>query len=299
MDVKVYHAYQSDSELHLPLGRFAPRLVQTVDRFEEYLQMHAPNSKGAVLEHLRRLTQREIEGAQQMRRDADIAFLSGLSQLGSEYADLVRCHASLLIHLVGVDASAWQSENEVVLSQVRFIRARYLPNTLKALALVEVLDRDVAISHMKRFLDESVGRLPVRDGGPTTLRELRTRQIDFNLQEAGMDWTVAVMDEGQYINKVTRCRIRDVLLEHGEPELMDVVACYPDFAMFAHSNLDLVLTRTQTLMSGGAFCDSCYHDRRTVKPFSHPPLRVFETLEESVPLDRSSEVAETRGTAAQ
>ena len=84
-----------------------------------------------------------------------------------------------------------------------------------------------------------------------------------------MDWIQHVIGPHQYVNKVTRCRIHEVLSTY-DPELMDVVACYPDFAMFRHTNPHFALTRTCTLMNGGSCCDTCYHDDRYVKPFNHP-----------------------------
>ena len=70
------------------------------------------------------------------------------------------------------------------------------------------------------------------------------------------------------------------MLSSYDPELMEVVACYPDFAMFRHTNPHFVLTRTGTLMSGGSCCDTCYHDDRYIEPFAHP-TGLFETLNES------------------
>ena len=93
-----------------------------------------------------------------------------------------------------------------------------------------------------------------------------------------MNWVSAILGEHQYANKVTKCRIHDVLSAYGDDELMEVVACYPDFAMFRKTNNSFCLTRTQTLMNDGEWCDTCYHDERYVKTFAHPDRSFFGAL---------------------
>ena len=178
-----------------------------------------------------------------------------------------------------MDQTCLLKEEPAELSQQRFIRVRYLPNFLRLKALVEVVGRDHAIDLMKKYLDWAIGLSPKHPNPPASLTELREAQIRFNLNEAGMDWTSAVLGEHQYLNKVTVCRIQKVLAAYGDPELMDVVACYPDFAMFQNVDENFVLTRTQTLMNGGSCCDTCYHDTRHIVGFEHPPLAVYDGLD--------------------
>jgi L-2-amino-thiazoline-4-carboxylic acid hydrolase len=89
------------------------------------------------------------------------------------------------------------------------------------------------------------------------------------------------MSEHQYLNKVTVCRIQKILSECGDSELVDVVVCYPNFAMFRKTNESFRLTRMQLLMNGGCCCATCYHDVRFVRDFEFPLLDVFASLLES------------------
>lgn len=74
------------------------------------------------------------------------------------------------------------------------------------------------------------------------------------------------------------CRVQKVLSEYGDSQLTEVVACYPDFAMFRKANESFRLTRTQILMNGGCCCDTCYHDVRHIQDFEHPALDIFTSL---------------------
>ena len=278
MQIKTYKAYKQDGQLELPLSALAPRLIQTIDRFAEYIEEHVPQCSSSILKDLESRSFAEASIDRSVLRCSGVRGLCSCSNLYRSMPSLVFAHVGLLQVLLGVPGSAWVQEEPALVMQSAFIRARYRPNYLKLLALLEWQPRDRAISLMKGFLDWSIEQLPVRAHGPQHLSALREQQVEFNLQEGGMDWTAVILGDHQYLNKVTRCRIRDVLLESGDPELLEVVACYPDFAMFRHTNPHFMLTRTQTLLSGADCCDSCYHDDRYVPAFRHPPLRVFETL---------------------
>jgi|GEM_PF-1313430 len=278
MKVQTYKAYTPDGRLDLPLATLAPRFIQSIDRFKEYLLARIPQRCASILDSLIAHTS-EWTPAQNRASDSSIRDqLAKQSGLRQQEPTLVRSHLALLLGLMDVDDAAWIQTQPTSVLQSHFIRSRYLPNYLKLLALTDRLPREDAIELMKAFLDWSIEQMPVREGGPENLTALRELQVAFNLHEEGMNWTSAVLGEHQYLNKVTRCRIRDVLIQQGDSELMDVVACYPDFAMFRHTNPSFVLTRTQTLMSGGDCCDSCYHDSRYVEAFQHPSSSVFGDL---------------------
>jgi hypothetical protein len=57
---------------------------------------------------------------------------------------------------------------------------------------------------------------------------------------------------------VTRCRYAEMYRELGLPELGAILSCGRDFALCGGFNPDIRLTRTQTIMSGAAFCDFRY-----------------------------------------
>jgi hypothetical protein len=60
---------------------------------------------------------------------------------------------------------------------------------------------------------------------------------------------------------VTGCRYADFFRALGEPELGAVLLCESDDHMAAIAESDVALTRTQTIMKGGAYCDFRYRMR--------------------------------------
>ena len=57
---------------------------------------------------------------------------------------------------------------------------------------------------------------------------------------------------------VTGCRYASFFRELGEPELGAVLLCELDDHVVAVGGPDVALTRTQTIMKGGSYCDFRY-----------------------------------------
>lgn len=273
MDVKTYRSYAEDSTLEIPLSRIAPRLLGSLDPFVDALDAQFPDRVEFVTARLEELTRKERPGAPR----AESSLQTGAFTHAHRYPELHASHVGLICSLLGMDLDVLLGTESAELSQQRFIRARFLPGYLMLLALAEAVGRDAAIAFFKPYLDRRIADMPSRPNGPQTLHEFRELQADFNLREQGMDWTQAIVGEHQYLNKVTVCRIQRVLAEY-DPELMDVVACYPDFSMLRKIHPSFALTRTQTLIGGGTCCDSCYHDERYLPEFEHPPISIFDDL---------------------
>ena len=279
MEVTAYRSYTHDSTIQLPLGVLTPRFLQSLDRLIEYLEMHRAADAAGILSRAETLITEALPKDLADRDEAIAAgFLETCSFAGTYPSHYLAVY-DLIRSLMGIDQQLLVSEEPVEVSQRAFIRVRYLPNFLRLRALADVVGREPAIDLMKAYLDWAIGLAPKHPTPPESLTALREGQIRFNLNEAGMDWISGAIGEHQYVNKVTVCRIQKVLAEYGDPELMDVVACYPDFAMFRNVDENYVLTRTQTLMKGGSCCDTCYHDKRQVAGFEHPPMSLFDGLE--------------------
>lgn len=63
--------------------------------------------------------------------------------------------------------------------------------------------------------------------------------------------------EGQELN-VTGCRFAEYFRNLGEPELGAVLNCECDYHIADLGSPDVTFTRTQTIMSGGEYCDFRY-----------------------------------------
>jgi len=57
---------------------------------------------------------------------------------------------------------------------------------------------------------------------------------------------------------VTRCRYAELYRALGIPELGAVLSCNRDYSLVEGFNLEVKLTRTQTIMEGAPFCDFRY-----------------------------------------
>ena len=278
MEVTAYRSYTHDSTIQLPLGGLMPRFLQSLDRLIEYLEMHRPSDIARILARIEAQTLESLPPDPADRDEAVAEKLLATCRFAGTYPSLYRGTYDLIRGLIAIDQTRFVLDEPVDVSQQAFIRVRYLPNFLRLQSFEDVLGREPAITLMKAYLDWAIGQAPKHPNPPESIAALREGQIRFNLNEAGMDWISGVISDHQYVNKVTVCRIQKVLAEYGDPELMDVVACYPDFAMFQNVDENFVLTRTQTLMRGGSCCDTCYHDKRYVDGFEHPPMSLFDGL---------------------
>jgi len=77
--------------------------------------------------------------------------------------------------------------------------------------------------------------------------------IDINVLEGG---------PGTMEFNVTGCRYADFFRQLGEPELGAVLLCESDLHISEVGSPDVKLTRTQTIMKGGAYCDFRYRMKR-------------------------------------
>lgn len=150
-----------------------------------------------------------------------------------------------------------------------FHRMRFIPQYIRLEVLIELVGRDVAIDFTKEYIDKKIMHLPQRGDGPTCIEDLRKMQIEANIAGKDMDWIGIRFNDNSYCNIVTKCRIHEVLKGY-DKDLMEVLACYPDFAMFKTIDENFILTRTCTLIGGGPYCDTCYHDAKQIETFDHP-----------------------------
>ncbi|MBI5878988.1 MAG: L-2-amino-thiazoline-4-carboxylic acid hydrolase [Chloroflexi bacterium] len=77
-------------------------------------------------------------------------------------------------------------------------------------------------------------------------------------QGNALEIDVLAQDDGRYEYNVTRCRYAEMYRALGIPELGFMLSCNRDFSLIEGFNPDVELTRTQTIMQGGTFCDFRY-----------------------------------------
>ncbi|UQR66092.1 L-2-amino-thiazoline-4-carboxylic acid hydrolase [Bradyrhizobium sp. C-145] len=156
-----------------------------------------------------------------------------------------------------VDAS------EVVIShlQRRKIEGRVL------IPFIQVLRDRFGQSAMREVVDETIRRLAAEDGarwaatyGKTTA-SLRTVAQELWAGGGSMDVEVVSESDDHLDFNVTRCQYAAFYKELGLADLGIRVHCNRDHAMLAGFNDELELSRSQTIMEGGACCDFRFRKR--------------------------------------
>jgi len=156
-----------------------------------------------------------------------------------------------------VDAS------EVVIShlQRRKIEGRVL------IPFIQVLRDRFGQSAMREVVDETIRRLAAEDGarwaatyGKTTA-SLRTVAQELWAGGGSMDVEVVSESDDHLDFNVTRCQYAAFYKELGLADLGIRVHCNRDNAMLAGFNDELELSRSQTIMEGGACCDFRFRKR--------------------------------------
>ncbi|RXH40172.1 L-2-amino-thiazoline-4-carboxylic acid hydrolase [Bradyrhizobium zhanjiangense] len=156
-----------------------------------------------------------------------------------------------------VDAS------EVVIShlQRRKIEGRVL------IPFIQVLRDRFGQSAMREVVDETIRKLAAEDGarwaatyGKTTA-SLRTVAQELWAGGGSMDVEVVSESDDHLDFNVTRCQYAAFYKELGLADLGIRVHCNRDHAMLAGFNDELELSRSQTIMEGGAYCDFRFRKR--------------------------------------
>ena len=61
-------------------------------------------------------------------------------------------------------------------------------------------------------------------------------------------------------------------------EMMEVIACWSDHLSLRRTHPSFALTRTQNLVNGVGYCDTCFHDERFVTDSCYPSRDIFDAL---------------------
>lgn len=280
MDIKSYRAYDPGATRDVILAVAAAQTLNGLDRFlgfvEEQLRDLAEDLPKALLQ---RMASETLSGAG-ADRDAVLRIATDC-RFADRFTGLFLGHLDLIHGLLGIDPSNWESREKRNVLRTKFTAAQHVPRYLQLKALEDVAGRDAAMDTMRRFLDWNIAQRPPSTDGPKTIAEMCKQDIPWNLSDQGQDAVTALVSEHQLLKKVTACRTHKVLAPYADGEMMEVVACYPDFASIRRTNPSFALTRTQNLVSGGTYCDTCFHDERYVSDFVHPSREAFAALSHS------------------
>lgn len=259
MEIRAYNAFDPGATTEIIPEKLLERGSALVDGFRQFVAEH------------------ELVDAWQLDRSLCLSFrdLASCSDQGAE--ELAQVYADYLRSTLRLSETRWGAKSEVTVRKMDLTKALYLTRYAMAKTLELLLGREAGIEQLKGYLDWSISNRPALESPPETLREMWDGDVQWNRRDQGQDAVTAMQSGGRLLKKVTACRIHHVLAPFGDPELMQTIACYPDYANIQRTNPHFVLTRTQVLMTGGTCCDTCFHDARS-SDLRHPSPLVFATL---------------------
>ena len=139
------------------------------------------------------------------------------------------------------------------------IQAQVLVPLIKAMqaelgeARANTLVRNALGDLYRRFGEEFARTKGAADLGTTMASAFATYA-----REDALDYRVVERSPDAFAIDVTACRYAEFYKALGEPELGFLLVCAADFALAEGVGADVKLTRTQTIMEGGSYCDFRY-----------------------------------------
>jgi len=259
MEIRAYNALDLAATVVIAPRSLLARGMALLDGFRQFVGEHGiaevPELNRALSSALREMTPSHEEGAEELEQRYEVLLRNAL-----------RC-----------SSEQWLREASIEVRRTQLTRALYLTRYVMGTVLVLLVGREAGLEQLRAYLDWSISHRPAPESQPETLREMWGEDVEWNEQDQGQDAVTALHSEGRLLKKVTACRIHHVLSPLGDQEMMQTIACYPDFANTHRTNPHFVLTRTQDLMSGGTCCDMCFHDVRKGEAV-HPRSELFESL---------------------
>ncbi|GIV68502.1 L-2-amino-thiazoline-4-carboxylic acid hydrolase [Caldilinea sp.] len=140
----------------------------------------------------------------------------------------------------------------------REVEARILAPVIDALG--EAFGREQVVEIVRQTIikvAQEQGAQLAAAMGDNSLAAL-AESLRFWTQDNALEIEVLAQDAERFEFNVTRCRYAELYRALGIPELGAVLSCNRDWALIQGFNPEIELTRTQTIMQGGPFCDFRY-----------------------------------------
>ncbi|MHA1906528.1 MAG: L-2-amino-thiazoline-4-carboxylic acid hydrolase [Candidatus Thorarchaeota archaeon] len=265
--------YDGESTTEFPLGVtfFLSRPLINLNLFLGFLESKEPNSveafTQALVKHLKLLTL-------DTNSTADFEYES---QYISKYPELEEITKQVTLGMLNYsknEKDIREEGNKILFRD--YIRSYVPTNNRMIAALIDVIDRDVALTLFKEYVDYRTNFF-----NESLIPKFESLDQLYELisnQETGAQSAVnAVLEGGMVVAKTTRCMWQEIQSEYGDMEIAYVNSCYFDFHAVTLWNDNFELTRTKTCMQDG-FCDFCWHDKRIDKTMEHPSDEFWDNL---------------------
>ena len=275
MQTRRYDCYDGDATVELELSQLLAERLKYLDRFLNHLKDDKPELVEIVIENIQArledITPEDYIKLQLPRFKMDLEVLNNYPQL------LKTSKMAVLFFLDFSDYNIRDIESITDFKRSDIIRSWFL-HYYTAVSLRSIMPQQEAVQYYQSIIDYIVEKTQNPDEHIETIDELRRVNAEGLMTVKATDFIEFKTTEGIFGIKTVRCLWAEVFEELDDPEFADAVACYKDFRMIKNLNENFILTRTQTLVGGKDYCDSCCHDTRIVKTVKHPPKEFWESL---------------------
>jgi hypothetical protein len=103
-------------------------------------------------------------------------------------------------------------------------------------------------------LSRAHGQELAKAAGSNTINDFAKSLEAFGKGGAN-EMQILVLDDERFEFNMTKCKYADLYKAIGNPRLGVILSCTCDFSLCHGFNPRIKLTRTQTIMEGGAYCD--------------------------------------------
>lgn len=157
------------------------------------------------------------------------------------------------------------------------IRAMKVFDYYQVASLQNIMSKEKAIKFVKYYIETTLEGLRNPENYYKNIEAIIDRFSTNYSRWRSQDVAIKIDENKKALTRVSRCKWAEVM-KGFDSELAYAMICNTDFKNLTILNENFVLTRTQTLMQGGKYCDFCFHDKRVDNGLEHPSKREFESL---------------------
>ncbi len=271
MEIKRFDNYRENATRMRNLGHWLPQYVLSLDIFLKALQRDKPEIYEKYLKSLenkmRSLLEEEVVNLKSIK-------VPGIQETIQDYDEFRKIYFTYVLQLLKLPNG--YSEENADISWFDFDKSRIYPLYYRGLVLCEIIGRRDAFEYLKAYTDRryyEVIQLQLEH------EDLDTIDLDIEAENPmPSNGFLFRFHKGKRGMRVDKCEVHEIMKPMEDSELSYIVACRKDIAETNARNPNMYMTRSTSLLLGGPYCDSCFHDTRHVEIIVHPPEEFFQNL---------------------
>lgn len=236
--------------------------------------------EGKIPQHLHKISEMLMEKLGEHVTDSENkdAVFNCESKTVSTFPELVHIHRQAALELMSYDEYSFKTTDDVILIKYSHLwRPIWHTYYYIAESLVDLIGRSEALSLVRGISEMRINHwLGMRVPHPVDLQTMYQERTKLHRGFTG--GTFAMLKDGRFCEKTTKCFVHDMVASFADPEIANAAICHGDYRLISQMNANFVLTRKRTLIAGEDFCDYCIHDKRIHSEFLHPSEGLWAQL---------------------